>query len=374
MSFLSPHRQSQALLGLDLQADAARLVVLGRTRQGQPVLEHCACEPMGAGWMVDGRIANFDAVTQAVARLLGRTRVRAVNVAMALPQAAVITRRIRLPRVLAAEPLDARVRSEAERLIPFPLQEVYLDYGLLESRVAASTPVGPAHAPWPALQVQDEGPLDLLLVAARRERVRELQALAEAVGLKPVAVDVAAFAVRRAVRHLMSRCPPERVGATPDAMAGEPARGEPVLALLDLHADRVDWQLLRGDELVHENQHARHSVGEPGGLARSSAGPSLARDLAPALSQALTRGTGGRLDALWLTGEVGEGAVLAEALEDLMGCPCRVANPFEGMAHRRSPPWRFARARREQGRHAPHEAEAAAYLQACGLALRSFQP
>jgi Tfp pilus assembly PilM family ATPase len=219
--------------------------------------------------------------------------------------------------------------------------------------------------------------MDLLLVAARRERVRELQALAEAVGLKPVAVDVAAFAARRAVRHLMARCTPERAGARPDAMASKPARGEPVLALLDLHADRVDWQLLRGDELVHENQHARHSVGEPGAWAQGGAGSSLATDLAPALSQTLIHTTGGRLDALWLTGEVGEvddGAVLAEALEHLLGCPCRVANPFEGMVHRRSPPWRPARARRAQGGRALHGSEAAAYLQACGLALRRFQP
>jgi type IV pilus assembly protein PilM len=374
MSFLSPHRQPESLLGLDLQADAARLVVLGRTRQGQQVLEHCACEPMDPGWMVEGRMDNFDAVTQAVSRLLRRTRVRAVNVAMALPEAAVITRRITLPRALAAEHLEARVRSEAERLIPFPLQEVYLDYGVLEPRATAIAPNGPPSAAWPTRQVQDADLMDLLLVAARRERVRELQALAEAVGLKPVVVDVAAFAARRAVRHLMSRCPPERAGATPDAIADEPARGEPVMALLDLRADRVDWQLLRGDELVHEHQQARHSVGEPGGLAQIGAGPILARDLAPALSQALTRGTGGRLDALWLTGEVGYCAGLAEALADLLNCPCRVLNPFEGMVHRRAPPWRFARARREQGGRAPHEAEAAAYLQACGLALRSFQP
>lgn len=374
MSFLSPHRQPQPLLGLDLQADAARLVALGRTRQGQQVLEHCACEPMDPGWMVEGRMDNFDAVTQAVSRLLRRTRVRAVNVAMALPEAAVITRRITLSRALAAGHLEARVRAEAERLIPFPLQEVYLDYGVLEPRAPAIAPNGPPSAPWPTQQVQDADLMDLLLVAARRERVRELQALAEAVGLKPVVVDVAAFAARRAVRHLMSRCAPERAGVMPDAIAREPARGEPVLALLDLRADRVDWQLLRGDELVHEYQHARHSTGGPGAPVEAGVGPSLARDLAPALSQALASKVAGRIDALWLTGEVGNCAGLAEALAGLLGCPCRVVNPFEGMVHRRSPPWRLARARREQEWPAPQEGAAAAYLQACGLALRRFQP
>jgi type IV pilus assembly protein PilM len=375
MSFLSPHRQPEPLLGLDLQADAARLVVLGRTRQGQQVLEHCACEPMGPGWLVEGRVDNFDAVTQAVSRLLRRTRVRAVNVAMALPEAAVITRRITLPRALAAEHLEARVRSEAERLIPFPLQEVYLDYGVLEPRVPAIAPNGPPHAPWPARQGEDADSMDLLLVAARRERVRDLQALAEAVGLKPVVVDVAAFAARRAVRHLMSRCAPERAGVTPDAIADEPARGAPVLALLDLRVDRVDWQLLRGDELVHEHQHARYFAADSGTLVEAGGGPSLARDLAPALSQALASKLGGRIDALWLTGEVGQCAGLAAALVDLLGCPCRVVNPFEGMVHRRAPPWRLARARREQAWLAtPQEGAAAAYLQACGLALRRFQP
>lgn len=385
MSMLSSRRPSQTLLGLDLQPDAARLVALGLTRQGQLVLEHCACEPMAPGCLVDGRVDNFDALTETVSRLLRRSGVRAVQVAMALPEAAVIMRRITLPQTLAGEELQTRVRSEAERLFPVPLQELYLDHAVLEPRGALwAAQDGAAHAPWTAQRAQDADPMDLLLVAARRERVRELQALAEAVGLKPVAVDVAAFAARRAVRDLMARCPPGPglAGARADRLAGSHQRphAEPIVALLDLRADRVDWQLLRGDELVHADQHLRHDLGGVGTQDPTGVGLQWAQALAPALSQASM--AVGPLNALWLTGEVDHCADLARALSDLLACPCRVVNPFEGMVHRRPPTWRFTRARLAPdtlGAHgaqevtAPQELAASAYLQACGLALRGFQ-
>lgn len=378
MPLLSPRRPSQAPLGLDLQPDAARLVALGRTSRGQLVLEHCACEPMAPACLVDGRVDNFDALTQTVSRLLRRSGVRAVHVAMALPEAAVIVRRITLPQMLAAEELQTRVRSEAERLIPVPLQEVYLDYAVLEPRAALAAQDGSAHTPWPVRRVQDADPMDLLLVAARRERVRELQALAEAVGLKAVAVDVAAFAARRAVRHLMARSMSRPAGAGADGLADPRPRAEPIVALLDLRADRVDWQLLRGDELIHANQHLRHDLGGVSTQDHAGAGLEWAQALAPALSQASM--AAGPLDALWLMGAVDHCADLAQALSDLLACPCRVANPFEGMVHRRPPAWRITRARRAwdaqgaQGVTAPQESAASAYLQACGLALRGFQP
>lgn len=360
MLFLSPHRQPEPLLGLDLQADAVRLVALGRTRQGRQTLEHCACEPLAPGWVAEGRIDHFEAVAEAVSRLLRRTRVHTVKVAMALPEAAVITRRITLPRAMTPESLQARVRSEAEQLIPFPLQEVYLDYGVLAPDAASP---GAPPARWVAQEAQGADRMDLLLVAARRERVRDLQALAEAVGLKPVLVDVADFAARRAVRHLLAACVQTRMGASV----------EPTLAVLDLRTDRIVWRLLQGDEVLHDKEFAWDPTA-PAVPGETDPVLAVAGGLAHAMSSALASGTGARIEAAWLTGEVGNCTGLAEALAGFLGCPCRVANPFEGMLHRRSPPWRIVRGTRGPGWAAPETGAASAYLPACGLALRRFQP
>jgi type IV pilus assembly protein PilM len=205
--------------------------------------------------------------------------------------------------------------------------------------------------------------MDLLLVAARRERVRDLQALAEAVGLKPVVVDVAEFAARRAVRQLLAVCPRARVGRCV----------EPTFAVLDLRADRIAWRLSRGDEVLHDNECAWSPVA-PALPGETDPALEVATGLALAWSSALASDTGARIEAIWLTGEVNNGTGLATALAGLLGCPCRVANPFEGMAHRRAPPWRIAHGTRGAASTAPATGAASAYLPACGLALRRFQP
>lgn len=391
MLFASSRRRSEPLLGLDLQPDAVRLVALGQTRQGQPTLEHRGCEPLSPAWMVDGRIDDFTAVTQAVSRLLRRARPRTDKVALALPEAAVITRRITLPQAPSRDALDARVRAEAEQLLPFPLQEVYLDYGVVARRAAADAGAS-------AQPTQVGAPLasavDVLLVAARRERVRDLQALAEAVGLEPVAVDVATFAARRALLHLLSRSPRAQVPPQARSAAGTP----PARAVLDLRADRMVWWLVRGDQIVEEGERVGHPGAGPGLPGDTDPARLVVRDLAQALSRAcnvqgpsvgegevhhvLGSGAVG-FEAVWLTGEPQACAAWAEPLSRLLACPCRMANPFEGMPHRRQPPWRIVRRSRKaseaQVAHMAHVAAPeiivdGAYLQACGLALRQFQP
>ncbi|EGI77399.1 type IV pilus assembly protein PilM [Hylemonella gracilis ATCC 19624] len=379
-------------MGLDLQPDAVRLVGLGQTRQGQPTLEHCGCEPLSPAWMVDGRIDDFTAVTQAVSRLLRRARPRTDRVALALPEAAVITRRITLPITLPQAPsrdaLDARVRAEAEQLLPFPLQEVYLDYGVVARRAVADAgaSVQPTQVCAPLSSA-----VDVLLVAARRERVRDLQALAEAVGLEPVAVDVATFAARRGMLHLLSRSARAQVPPQARPAAGTP----PARAVLELRADRMGWWLVRGDQIVEEGERVGHPGAGPGRPGDLDPALAVVSDLAQALSRAwnvqgqssgdgefhhaLGSGAVG-LEAVWLTGEPQACAAWAEPLSRLLACPCRVANPFEGMPHRRQPPWRIVRRSRKgvEGREsesaAPETGAAWAYLQACGLALRQFQP
>ncbi|MFO6419955.1 type IV pilus biogenesis protein PilM [Hylemonella sp. W303a] len=388
MLFPSSRRRSAPILGLDLQPDAVRLVALAQTRDGLPTLEQRACEPLSPAWMVEGRIDDFTAVTQAVSRLLRRARPRTDQVALALPEAAVITRRIRLPQLSSRDHLEARVRMEAEQFLPFPLQEVYLDYGVVTRRTATVQAAGqPKHDD--ARRVQ---PVDVLLVAARRERVRDLQALAEAVGLEPVAVDVATFAARRAMLHLLARSKP---APAPD-LAPSAAVALTARAVLELRADRMVWWLVRGGQIVDEGECAGAPGAAPephGDLALAWA---VARDVAQALTHAhdveghpqhhpqhfpqghLPLGSGTTsLEAVWLIGEPQSCAAWVDPLARLLACPCRVVNPFEGMPHRRQPPWRIARRSRKglaaQG-PAPETDMDWAYLQACGLALRQFQP
>ncbi|HRZ62946.1 MAG TPA: pilus assembly protein PilM, partial [Rubrivivax sp.] len=85
------------MIGLDISSSSAKLVELGRTPAGELVLERFASEPFEKGWITDGQIEKFDEVAGAVRRVVGKSGTRTREVVMAMPQSAVITKKIMLP-------------------------------------------------------------------------------------------------------------------------------------------------------------------------------------------------------------------------------------------------------------------------------------
>ena len=117
--------------------------------------------------MVDGNIMNLDAVSDCLKRSWKRMGTNIKNLALALPSAAVITKKIIVPSGQREEELELAVEAEANQYIPFALDEVNLDFQVL----------GPA--PNNAEEVE------ILIAASRKEKVEDRVAIAEAAGLKP---------------------------------------------------------------------------------------------------------------------------------------------------------------------------------------------
>src|SRR5665647_219615 len=180
------------MLGLDVSASGAKLVELGRNKAGNLVLEHCASVPLEHGWITDGNIDKFDEVADAIRRLVKKSGTKAKNVAMALPLSAVITKKIILPGGLSDQELELQVETEANQYIPFPLDEVSLDFCI----------VGPSAA--------SAGGIEVLIAASRREKVQDIQGMAEAAGLKPVIVDVESYASHLATARLIEKLLPNK--------------------------------------------------------------------------------------------------------------------------------------------------------------------
>src|SRR3990167_3810547 len=157
-------RQSPPLLGIDISSSSVKLVELGRDKAGNFVLERCAIVPLERGWITDGNIEKFDEVADAVRRLVKKSGTKTKNVAMALPPSAVITKKITLPGGMSDQELELQVETEANQYIPFPLDEVSLDFCI----------VGPS--------ATSAGDVEVLIAASRREKVQDIQGLAEAAG------------------------------------------------------------------------------------------------------------------------------------------------------------------------------------------------
>ncbi|MHB8951260.1 MAG: pilus assembly protein PilM, partial [Rhodoferax sp.] len=332
-----------------------KLVELGQDKAGNLVLERCAIVPLERGWITDGNIEKFDEVADAVRRLVKKSGSKTKNVAMALPPSAVITKKITLPGGMSDQELEMQVETEANQYIPFPLDEVSLDFCI----------VGPS--------ATSGGDVDVLIAASRREKVQDIQGLAEAAGLKPVIVDVESYASRLATSRLIANLPNKGLGN--------------IVALFEVGAQTTSMQVIRDDEVLYDRDQAfggaqltqlivrqyGFSLEEAESKKRSGELPddydtsvlrpfveSMVQEIGRALQFFFTSTPHNKVDYVMLAGGSAALPGLTAAVTKHTTFACTLVNPFEGM---------------EMGegvRLKKITREAPSYLTSCGLALRRF--
>lgn len=343
------------MLGLDISSSSVKLVELGKDKAGNLVLERCAIVPLERGWITDGNIEKFDEVADAVRQLVKKSGTKTKNVAMALPPSAVITKKIILPGGMSDQELEMQVETEANQYIPFPLDEVSLDFCI----------VGPSAA--------SAGDVEVLIAASRREKVQDVQGLAEAAGLKPVIVDVESYASRLATSRLIANLPNKGVGS--------------IVALFELGAITTSMQVIRNDEVLYDRDQAfggaqltqlivrqyGFSLEEAESKKRSGELPddyessvlrpfvdSMVQEIARALQFFFTSTPHNKVDYVMLAGGSAALPGLTEAVTRHTTFTCTLVDPFQGMELGDSV--RLKKMTRE----------APSYLTSCGLALRRF--
>ncbi|WP_144327360.1 pilus assembly protein PilM [Tepidimonas charontis] len=349
-------REPAPLLGVDIGSTTLKLVELDRLRDGRYAVLHCAIEPMDKGWIVDGNIEKFDEVAEALRRLVRKAGTKTKDVALALPGSAVITRKIHVPGELNEDELELQVEAEAAQLIPFPLSDVALDFCV----------VGPSSSA--------QGYVEVLVAAARKEKVSDRQGLAEAAGLNPVICDIEPYAARLAARRAIERL----------SNAGANA----VVALFEIGSASTALQVIRNEEMIYERdqpiggqmltqaiarQYAmpleeaelkkKNGIGLPADYPQQVLQPfldTLGQELGRALQFFFTSTPHNKVDHILLSGGSASLPGVAQAVMAQTGFPTSVLNPFDGMA---LPP---------QLSPARLAVEQTSYLVATGLALRRF--
>ncbi|MDR0588847.1 MAG: pilus assembly protein PilM [Burkholderiales bacterium] len=166
-------------IGVDISSSSVKVVELSG-RGGKYVLEGYAVELLPKDLIQDGNISNVAQVGEALRRGLKRVGAHTKNVAIALPSSTAITKKITVSANQKEEDLELTVEAEANQSIPFPLDEVNLDYWV----------IGPApNVP---------GEIEVLIAAARREKVEDYAAVAESAGAKPMIIDIESLAIQHA--------------------------------------------------------------------------------------------------------------------------------------------------------------------------------
>lgn len=328
-------------LGLDIGNTALRLVVLSRRRGQGLQLDRCASLQLPEGTVVDGRIQDPAQLGLHIAELLQHSRCSLERVALALPAQAVMCR-----HVTPATPhaLHAAMIAEAGRYLNVAAADVCVDYHVNHYTDHHAKRHGDRHVDRHvdrhANDPVDHAPPDapgVLLAAARREQVDERLAAVAAAGLKATVLDIDLYAAYAAIT----------ADAATGAQAGRPACG----ALLMVEPSHSRLALFDRRQMLFQRE-----LPGSGELSPIDASPTLALAAGRALALADVQPI-----HLYLGGMAASQTMLAERIAQHSGVLCMVADPFAGMAC-------------DPNVQPCAPDERAAYLVACGLALRLVTP
>src|SRR3954466_15100711 len=174
-----------------------------------------AIEAVPPDSIVDGAIIDGAAVADAIRRVFENKAFKTRQVAASLSGNAVIVKKVNLPVMTEAE-LAESIYWEAEQYIPFDIQDVNLDYQILNAGSGG----------------ESEGTMDVLLVAAKKEKIADYTGVISQAGRLPVIVDVDAFALQNAYEI--------NYGNDPEA----------VVVLLNAGASAININIVTGDQSV----------------------------------------------------------------------------------------------------------------------------
>lgn len=348
--------KSQApLVGVDISSTAVKLLQLSRGGAGVGYrVEHYAVEPLPPNAVVEKNIVEVEAVGDAIRRALARSGSRAKHAAAAVSGSAVITKIIPMAADLDEDDMESQVELEAVNYIPYPIEEVNLDFEVL----------GPMPGNPEMMQV--------LLAASRAENVEMRASALELGGLTARVMDVEAFAVENAFGLLA-----DSLNLRRDGLAALVDVGATMTTLNILRNGRSLYsreQVFGGKQLTDEVMRRYGLSYEEAGLAKRQGGlpesyeVEVLEPFKEALVQQISRllqffyagSEFNRVDQVVLAGGCASIPGVAEMVEEQIGVPTTVANPLAQMTL----------GPRVQA-HALAQ-DAPALMIACGLALRSF--
>ena len=241
------------MLGLDISSTSVKLLELSRSG-GKYRVESYGVEPLPENAVVEKNISDVEGVGEAIARLIERSKTKIKLAAVAVAGSAVITKTIEMPANLSEDELESNLRAEADQYIPYPLEEVALDFEVQ------------------GLSPRSDEQVEVLLAACRRENVEMRQAALELGGLKAKVVDIEAHCMQRAFDLVRAQF----TGAGDE---------DQIIAIIDIGATMTTFsvlsnsgapytreQLFGGKQLTEEIQRRYSLSVEEAGLAKKQGG------------------------------------------------------------------------------------------------------
>jgi type IV pilus assembly protein PilM len=318
-------QKKKPVLGLDVSSTTVKLLEFSRQGDGYRV-ENYAVRALPPNAVVEKNINDVEAVAQVIKAVVQSSRTRIKDAAVAVPGSSVITKVIEMPGDLSEDALETQISLEADQYIPYPLEEVAIDFDIL----------GPSS--------KNPDQLDVLLAACRRENVDIRASMLDLADLHAKVVDVEAYTMERAFSLIQEQLEDQEeqvvaivdIGATMTTLS----------VLVDAKTIYTREQLFGGKQLTEEIQRRYGLSTEEAGLAKKQGGlpddyePEVLEPFKDAVVQQVTRSLQfffsssqyNDVDHIVLAGGVASLEGLAGLIEEKLGTSATVANPFANMS------------------------------------------
>lgn len=342
-------KRKKQIVGCDVGSSAVKLVELKPMRNGEFQLVHAAIASLSGEAIVDGAIMDSSLVVETLSRLVSENNVKSASFGTAVSGHSVIIKKIQLPTMSETE-LAESIQWEAEQYIPFDINDVNLDYVILDD--------------------SDVETMDVLLVAVKKDKIADYTSVLVQAGKQPALVDVDVFAVQNAYETNYALGEETfalvNVGASVmninvidsgrsvfwrDVAFGGNQYTEAIQRELNL--TREDAESLKLGERVGE-----HTIQQVAGVL-NSVSEDLAAELQKTVDFFVATSSVDRLDKICLAGGSSQILNLESILSERFQVPVEIMNPFRNIRYSESdfdPEW--------INRHAP------AMAVAVGLAIR----
>ena len=345
-------KSSKQLLGVDITSTSVKMVEIAR-QQGLFHLKDYGVAPLARGLVGDKNITDMEGVSDVLSQLYRSHNFTTKNVATDVSGASVISKVIDMDTAMSETERESRIRLDADQYIPYPLEEVNIDFEVL----------GPSAA--------NEGQSRVLLVASRSENVEQrVEALAFA-GLDAKVVDVESYAIERAFQLIV------------DGLPGQPQN----VALIDIGHSQTTLYIAKDGEFIYSREQLfgggqlTESIQNRYGLTYEEATinkrnmtlpddyhsevlvpflDSIVQQITRSLQFYFSSSQSHQVDHILLAGGSASIPGLASMVEQKLGSRTSIANPFANMTI--SP----------QINTEALLIDAPSLMAACGLALRSF--
>lgn len=345
-------RKKPAILGLDISSTTVKLLELSFNGSRYRV-ESYAVDPLPPNAVVEMSINDIDAVGESIAHAVKRSGTKATLAAVAVAGSSVITKIITMPAALTDREMELQLELEADQYIPYPMEEVSLDFEVQ----------GPTEG--------DPDSVDVLLAASRSENVDMRVAVVESAELTAKIVDVEAYAMENAFNLIAEHFPDHGKDMT-IAMVDV---GATMTTLNVLHDNKIVYtrdQVFGGKQLTEEIMRRYGMSYEEAGMAKRQGGlpdtyeaevlnpfkKALAQQVSRSLQFFYSSTNYNSVDRIVLAGGGVSLPGIQELVQETIEIETIIANPFSNMT---LAPKVNAQALAK---------DAPAMMIACGLALR----